>query len=381
MAVVRTESKFRIIVVDDSVIDREILVAVLTDQPGVEVVAVARNGVEALDRLTKVRADALLIDLAMPSMDGIELLRRVRQQHPAISVLVVSGSDSQDEIRRVLQSGAMAVVRKPGSTAAITPQVFRRELEVGLAQLMAVSTGATAASTPGAASPVLSPNSVAAIAANDASSAAPSDARLEVMERGGLPRSRSELVVIGASTGGPDALHHFFSKLPTTYRLPTLIVQHMPPVFTTQFAKRLDAISHLEIREVQGGEPLEEGRAYLAPGGKHIVVTRRPGSPLGTVVLHDGPPENSCKPAVDPLFRSAAELYGSGLVGVVFTGMGSDGQLGCRAIQAAGGWVMVQDQPTSVVWGMPGYVARDGQANCILPLDRMAPELARIVAR
>jgi two-component system chemotaxis response regulator CheB len=381
MTVVRSDSKFRIIVVDDSVIDREVLVAFLTEQPGVDVVAVARNGVEALDKLTKVRADALVIDLAMPSMDGVELLRRVRQQHAKLSVLVVSASDSPEEIRRVLQSGALAVVRKPGSTAAITPQVFRRELEVGLAQLMAVSPTPNSAATPASAGAPMLPVAAVSSAASDAPLSTPSDARGEATERGGLPRAKAELVVIGASTGGPDALHHFFANLPPTYRLPTVIVQHMPPVFTTQFARRLDAVSHLEIREAQGGEPLEEGRAYLAPGGKHVVVTRRPGAPLGTIALHDGPPENSCKPAVDPLFRSAAELYGSGLVGVVFTGMGSDGQLGCRAIQAAGGWVMVQDQPSSVVWGMPGYVARDGQANRILPLERMAPELARIVAR
>jgi two-component system chemotaxis response regulator CheB len=295
----------------------------------------------------------------------------------APSVLVVSASDSDDDVRRMLSNGAVGFVRKPGTTASVTPQAFHQELRTSLAQLMAPGRPRS-----GPAPVVAAPPQAAPFQAPTAPFHAPAaTSGGDVVELGGLPRARVELVVIGASTGGPDALHHFFSHLPPTYRVPTVVVQHMPPVFTAQFAKRLDAVSHLSVREAQGGEALEEGCVYLAPGGKHLVVAKRLAQPLGTVAIYDGPHENSCKPAVDPLFRTAAECYGSGVVGVVFTGMGSDGQLGCRALQAAGGWVMVQDQPTSVVWGMPGYVARDGAANRILPLERMAPELARIVAR
>ena len=187
-----------------------------------------------------------------------------------------------------------------------------------------------------------------------------------------------EIVAIGVSTGGPNALAEIFQKLPADFPVPIVVVQHMPPLFTKYLAERLDAASPLAVREAEESESIGPGRVWLAPGNFHMALDR---SAAGvTVRLHQGPPENSCRPAVDVLFRSVAELYGPAALAVVLTGMGQDGLRGCEAIREAGGWIIAQDEATSVVWGMPGAVAAAGLADQILPLDRIAGELARLAA-
>jgi two-component system chemotaxis response regulator CheB len=189
--------------------------------------------------------------------------------------------------------------------------------------------------------------------------------------------SRVELLAIGASTGGPNALAAVLPALPADFPAPIVIVQHMPPVFTRSMADRLNAQSAIGVSEAAPGEKLQAGRAYVAPGDFHMTLVRDAGG--AKVRLHQGPPENSCRPAVDVLFRSAAETYRDHVLAVVLTGMGKDGLNGCQTIRDGGGQILAQDEATSVVWGMPGFVARSGLADQVLPLERMAAEIVRRV--
>ncbi|HWB12224.1 MAG TPA: CheB methylesterase domain-containing protein, partial [Pirellulales bacterium] len=186
-----------------------------------------------------------------------------------------------------------------------------------------------------------------------------------------------DLLVIGCSTGGPNALAALIPELPADLPVPVLIVQHMPPVFTRSLSERLDAQSKIAVKEGAPGDVVEVGHAYLAPGDYHLEVERQSLRPV--LRTHQGPPENSCRPAVDVLFRSAVQAYGAGVLGVVLTGMGQDGLRGCELIREAGGQVVVQDEATSIVWGMPGFVARAGLADRILPLEQIAGEIVRRV--
>jgi two-component system chemotaxis response regulator CheB len=195
-----------------------------------------------------------------------------------------------------------------------------------------------------------------------------------------LPRSGEiDAIVIGVSTGGPNALAEIFGALPADLPVPILIVQHMPPMFTRLLAERLTANSKVPVAEAASGVVPRPGRALIAPGDYHMVVVRD-GLQV-RALLHQDPPENSCRPAADPLFRTAAQVYGSGLLAVVLTGMGQDGLRGCEAVRAAGGQIIVQDEATSVVWGMPGFVAGAGLADRVLPLPMIANEIVRRVRR
>jgi two-component system chemotaxis response regulator CheB len=190
--------------------------------------------------------------------------------------------------------------------------------------------------------------------------------------------ARIDVVAIGVSTGGPNALAELLPALPSTFPVPIVIVQHMPPVFTRMLANRLDGRCAVSVIEAEGGELLLPGRIHIAAGGQHLALVRQGTSVI--TVANDDPPENSCRPAVDVLFRSVAGLYGTGALAVVLTGMGQDGLRGAEAIRLAGGQVLAQDEASSVVWGMPGFVARAGLADAVLPLDHLAAEIGRRVA-
>jgi two-component system chemotaxis response regulator CheB len=188
-----------------------------------------------------------------------------------------------------------------------------------------------------------------------------------------------EVVAIGASTGGPNALAALFPAFPADFPVPIVIVQHMPPVFTGRLAERLSLLSSVETEEAENGELVRLGRAWLAPGDYHMALARD--AEAIRLRTHQGPPENSCRPSVDVLFRSVAEVYGPGVLAVILTGMGQDGLRGCERIRAVGGQVLAQDAATSVVWGMPGAVARAGLADVVLPLDQLGMEIVRRVLK
>ena len=340
----------RVLLVDDAVVVRHLVSEALDAEPDIEVVGVAANGKIALERVASLKPDLMVLDLEMPVMDGLQTLIELRKLGADVKVIVFSALTDREARRglEALSQGASDVMAKPsndpttGSGAELAERI--RNI-VGHAPR-----------------PLARPTQAAP---------PPPSVRAPRPARGPL-----ELIVIGTSTGGPNALVDVFSALPADLPAPVCVVQHMPPTFTAALAERLDRLCPLHVREAAGGEPLLPGQAFIAPGARHMVIAR--GQNGLETRIDDGPPENACKPAVDPLFRSAAALCGPGVLAAVLTGMGNDGQAGSQEIRTAGGHVLAQDEETSVVWGMPGHVVRAGQADAVLPLQSVGPELARI---
>lgn len=350
-----TDHRIRILIVDDSVVSRKMLQEVISKDPQLELVGSETSGQSALDHLDVHCPDVLILEVEMPGMNGIEILTAVRARNARLPVIMFSSitSDGAAVTLEALSRGASDFVTKPSRTASALAgmAVIREQL---LPKIKAL--GSACHHVPVVPSPVRNEAPVKAI---------PS----------GPPVI--ELVCIATSTGGPVALEVVLTSLPENFPVPIVIVQHMPAFFTAQLAKRLAEKCAIRVREAQSGEPLEPGTALIAPGDFHLQVRRR-GSKCYTLTS-SVPQENSCRPAADVLFRSAAKEYGNQVFAVVMTGMGLDGMKGSEAIKAAGGRIVVQDEATSVVWGMPGAVARAGLASKELPLDRIAAEMIRAV--
>ena len=338
-------------VVDDAVVIRKILTDALAADPDIEVVGTAANGKIALGKLDQLKPDLVTLDVEMPEMDGLQTLREIRKVRPRLPVIMFSTLTSRGGAATLeaLSSGASDYVCKPANVGSVTAAMARIREEL-IPKVKALC--GRAAPQPLTAQPMLPRQ------------AFPPAARRPV-----------EAVVIGISTGGPNALAEVMPMLQPTLGVPVLIVQHMPPVFTKLLAERLATKCPLAVVEATAGELLAPNKVYIAPGDFHMTVT-----PRRTVELNQAPPENSCRPAVDVLFRSAAAVFGGGTLAAVLTGIGSDGLLGCQAVRKAGGGVLVQDEATSAVWGMPGAVARAGLAEQQVPLRDVAHAIARRVA-
>jgi two-component system chemotaxis response regulator CheB len=354
--------KIRILIVDDSVVVRRMVVDMLSDDPALEVAGTAPNGRIALAKLPQVNPDLVLLDVEMPEMNGLETLAALRKTYPRLPVIMFSRYTKRGTFvtLEALTLGASDYVTMPDSTAGAGQSlpVWRAQLIAKIKQLCAAN------------KVVSHPSGVAAPAAQVCAPSVP-----------GSPRAAQVAVVaIGASTGGPNALAMLLAALPADCPFPLVIVQHMPAAFTGLLAERLAALAAIEVREGILGKVLYPGQAWIAPGDYHMEVTRD-GQQTARLRLHQGPPENSCRPSVDVLFRSVAEAYGAGTLAVVLTGMGQDGLRGCEAIREAGGQVLVQDEATSVVWGMPGFVARADLADQVLPLEKLGPEIVRRVRK
>lgn len=343
--------KTRVLIIDDAVAVRRLVSMALAADPELEVAGVAASGRIGLAMISQVRPDVLVLDLVMPGMDGLQVLESVRASHPSLPVVVFSVLTHRGATATLdaLALGAKDYLPKPtnagGSDSAV--RMIREQLAPKLKALGGL-TARDADPVPVGASGVRRP---------DAGS------------------RRPEIVAVGVSTGGPDALASLLPRLPGDFPVPLLIVQHMPPIFTAQLAARLNARSSIAVSEAVPGQAVLPGHAVLARGGWHLVAERH-GAEV-RVATHQGPPENSCRPAADVLFRSVAMLFGPAALGVVMTGMGQDGLCGSREIRRAGGQILAQDEPSSVVWGMPGHVVRAGLADLVLPLDRLADELVR----
>ncbi len=352
----------RILIADDSAVMRSLLRSVIASGSGLEVMATAADGASALSLIAISSPDLILLDVEMPVMNGLDTLRQLRRQGHKMPVIMCSSltkSGAKVTIE-ALASGASDYVAKPAGQAS------REEAIQALAQELLPKIHALTGGTPAPPAPL---------------AARPTPPTPAALENQPITSSAS-VVVIGVSTGGPAALDVLLPALPAGFPLPVLVVQHMPEVFTSLLAQRLSHRCELQVREAAEGEPVQPGAVLIARGGWHMEVlgSGRTSAP-STVHLNQDPPENHCRPAVDVLFRSAAKVYGSGVLGVVLTGMGSDGLVGSRLIRGQGGSIIAQDQATSTVWGMPGAVAQSGVANKILPLAAIAPEIARIAAR
>jgi len=364
----------RVLVVDDSVVVRRLVSDALAQAPGVEVVGVAANGRLAQAKVEQLRPDAITMDVEMPEMNGIEAVRALRAAGHRMPIIMFSTLTERGAAATLdaLAAGATDYVAKPSNVGSVQESIARvaGELVPRLRSLVPVP---GLAGGPASAAPATGP----AGAPPAARPAAPALRRTPTPRPAPAPHA-NRLVVLGSSTGGPEALSRVLSALTAPPRVPVLVVQHMPPVFTRQLAARLDRLGPATVVEAAGGELLRPGTVYIAPGDRHLEV-RRAGSAVETV-LTDGPPVNYCRPSVDVLFRSAVRTVGGELTAVVLTGMGADGRAGCADIVEAGGTVMVQDEATSVVWGMPGAVAGAGLAHHVLPLAEVAGTLERALA-
>ena len=353
----------KVLVVDDSVVVRRLVARVLEADPAVEVVGSAANGRIALAKIAQLAPDVVTLDIEMPELDGLATLAELRPRWPRLPVIMFSTLTERgaEATLEALSLGASDYVTKP--TGLHNPAEAMAAVQAELVPRIKALHGRRLLSRmPHSPAPTV--EVTPALPAVKAP-ARPADARIDV-------------VAIGVSTGGPNALADLLPALPGTLPVPIVIVQHMPPVFTRMLANRLNGRCALKVIEAEGGELLLPGRVHIAAGGQHLALVRQ-GTSVVTVATDD-PPENSCRPAVDVLFRSVANLYGSGALSVVLTGMGQDGLRGAEAIRVAGGQVLAQDEASSVVWGMPGFVARAGLADAVLPLDALAAEIGRRVA-
>ncbi|MBK8973635.1 MAG: chemotaxis response regulator protein-glutamate methylesterase [Hahellaceae bacterium] len=380
----------RVLVVDDSGFFRRRVCEILNATGDITVVGTASNGREALELVAKLNPDVITMDYEMPVMDGITAVRLLMQSHPtpvlmfssltyegarvtfdaldagAVDFLPKSFEDltgAGDKIRRLLHDKILEVAKSgkkrtevaaPASTPApstIAPPVAKEPAREPAGRGGGHPPATRTASAPAAPKPAPKP-------------------RAEVRR---TPRREYKLVLIGTSTGGPVALQRIVTQLPANFPTPIILVQHMPATFTPAFAERLNRLSALEVRQVENGEQLNPGVAYIAPGGKQILIERSGTSPK--VRIFDGDERLHYKPCIDVTFGSAAKMFGDKLLGVILTGMGADGREGCRLIKEVGGVVWAQDEATSVIYGMPAAVTQAGLADEILPLDAFASRL------
>jgi two-component system, chemotaxis family, protein-glutamate methylesterase/glutaminase len=341
--------KLRALVVDDSVVIRRLVTHALSEDPEIEVVGAAPDGIIALARIPQLNPHVVTLDIEMPRMDGLATLREIRKHFPEVIVVMFSTLTERGAAvtMEALALGAHDYVAKASNTGSLDRSLenLRGELIPKIKQFFQFG-------KPQPASSMSLPRTVSTLKG---------------------PRLHPQAVVIGVSTGGPTALAAIIPKLPADFPLPVLIVQHMPPMFTRLLAERLQAQTKLRVVEASEGARAEPGQILIAPGNYHMRVRRNGGKPA--VTLDQSPPENSCRPAADVLFTSAAETYGGAVIGVVLTGMGKDGFRGCEALKGQGAYIIAQDEASSVVWGMPGFVSKGGLADATVGLQAVVPEI------
>ena len=361
-------------VVDDSVVIRGMISRWIGAEPDMEVSASLRTGLDAVNQIERIKPDVAVLDIEMPELDGISALPQLLAKKRDLVIIMASTLTRRNaEISfKALSLGAADYIPKPESTREATAaETFHHDLIQKIRHL-----GARARRR---ASPAASPSMAPAPERAREVSAQPVAAPVAQLQLARQPFSMlaPRVLLIGSSTGGPQALMTLVADIgPVIDRFPVLITQHMPPTFTTILAEHLARASRRPAHEAVDGEIVKPGRIYLAPGGRHMRVVRHGAETA--IALDDGPPVNFCKPAVDPLFNSAIDVWQGGIMSVILTGMGSDGMRGGKDIVAAGGSVIAQDEATSVVWGMPGAATNAGICAAVLPLNQIAPKLVRL---
>lgn len=354
-------NKKRILIVEDSVAHRMLISTVIDGHPMLEVVGTAENGLIALQLIDKLKPDLVTLDVQMPVMDGLEALREMRIRCPDLPSLMISSltGAGADAALDALALGARDCIEKPTMSGGweASLKIFREDIHAKIMALCGLDD-----------LPQQQQQRRPATQKSQAASTATDKTSVKIQSR--TANTEVKVLAIGVSTGGPDALTRLLPQLPADLPVPVVIVQHMPPGFTHKLARRLNDLSAVNVKEAQAGDVLEPGTVYIAPGDYHMTLEPRQGQVV--VALDQAPPENSCRPAVDKLFRSVSSTYGSACLPVIMTGMGRDGLLGVEPLSDAGAHIIVQDEASSVVWGMPGYVARAGLADDIVALNDMA---------
>jgi len=368
----RSGSPYRIMVVDDSAVIRGLLTRALELDPDLAVVASVGDGLMALNTVQRQDIEIVILDIEMPVMDGLTALPKIIAAKPGIQVLVASTLTQRGATvsMKALALGAADYVTKPGSSALTTAAEFKRELTDKVKALAFARRQARREAQPVPAVGV--PREAAG------PTVIPYFGRTGELRLRTQPIEKPEVVAIGSSTGGPQALFRLLKALGAITQ-PLLITQHMPPTFTTILAEHIQRLTNLKAAEAVDGEPVKSGRIYIAPGDFHMLVEAQANQKI--IRLTKTPPENFCRPAVDPMLRSLSRVYGRKVLSVILTGMGQDGLKGGEVLVGAGGSLIAQDEKTSVVWGMPGAVAMAGLCTAVLPIDEIAPFLSRHVGR
>ncbi|TXH38265.1 MAG: chemotaxis response regulator protein-glutamate methylesterase [Rhodospirillaceae bacterium] len=364
-------------VVDDSMVIRGLLTRALEADAGIKVVASAGNGKVALDTLAKTDVDVIVLDIEMPVMDGMTALPQLIASKPYVQVIMASTLTLKGASisMKALSMGAADYVPKPTSTSQIHgAEDFKSELISKVKSWGAVSRRRRG---PGASASSAVPSTHAAAPAATAVTPRKLYTQADVKLRP-AGTGKPECLVIGSSTGGPQALFKVFQMLGGVPNLPVFVTQHMPATFTTILAEHLAGASRMPAAEAKDGEPVTNGRIYVAPGDFHMTVALE--SNRKVLRINKNPPENFCRPAVDPMLRSIAKVYGGKVLFVMLTGMGQDGLKGARELTEAGGTVIAQDEATSVVWGMPGAVATAGLCSAVLPLSDIASCIRKFIS-
>ncbi len=360
---------YRVMVVDDSAVIRGLLTRFLEADPTISVVASVSNGQMALDKLDRTDVEIVVLDIEMPVMDGMTALPLILKKKPGIQVLMASTLTRKNaEVSlRALSLGAADYVPKPSSTSEIhSTEAFKNEITAKVKALAEAGRGSRGR-------------------APRPATVGPAPAKKSLLRPHGpislrrQPIQAPNLIAIGSSTGGPQALFKVLGDLGGSVPQPILITQHMPATFTSLLAGHISKTSNAPCSEAKDGEVIRPGHTYLAPGDYHMIAER--GKSGNVLRLTQTERENYCRPAVDPMLRSLVPLYGSGLLVIILTGMGSDGCKGAQAVVTAGGTVIAQDEETCIVWGMPGAVATAGVCSDVLPLSDIAPYVRKLVVR
>ncbi len=350
----KDKKKIRILVTDDTVTYRIILTNILRTFEDVEIAGTAHNGKDALEKIPTCFPDVITMDVEMPVMDGLTALRKIKERYPWIEIIMVSGTTQKnaDIVLKALEEGAFDFIIKPTTTSS---EQAKKELTKTLRNHIS--------------------NLKAKKATQEQTVRHPRPIYLKLSRQPSIYPVKVDLVAIGVSTGGPKALARIMPSLSPNLP-PILIVQHMPPLFTRSLASNLNKLCPLTVKEAEDGEPILPGTAYIAPGGRHMVI--RTSNASFKVGLNDLPPENSCRPSVDVLLRSIAAQFHRKALSVILTGMGSDGLSGMKALKRKGVFCIAQDETSCAVYGMPRAIVENGLADEILPLEKIAQRINQL---
>ncbi|SFA41726.1 two-component system, chemotaxis family, response regulator CheB [Parageobacillus thermantarcticus] len=349
-------SKVKVLVVDDSAFMRKLIVDFLSESPQIEVVGTARNGKEALEKVSLLNPDVVTLDVEMPIMNGLETLKQMMTKHPLPVVMLSSTTtEGAENTITAMQYGAVDFVAKPSGVISLDLYKVKEEL---INKVLLASRA-----------------NVRAISKDNAGEMRANQRIKTVCDR---KHQRKKIVCIGTSTGGPRALQQVLTKLPENIAAPIMIVQHMPKGFTKSLAQRLDSLSSIAVKEAEDGETLQNGTAYIAPGGFHLLVHEAKGSL--TACVEQSPPRNGHRPSVDVLFESISALTDYEKIAVIMTGMGSDGTMGLRRLKESGNTkVIAEDEKTAVVFGMPRAAIQANVVDMVVPLEQIAEMIAKYV--